>query len=52
MRAYLKTAVLALVIAQPLWVAAQTATDVPATKTAGRARTGRPWGSTSTRRAA
>ncbi len=30
MKAYLKTAVLALVIAQPLWVAAQTATDVPA----------------------
>lgn len=27
-RVYLKTAVLALVIAQPLWVAAQTATDV------------------------
>jgi cobalt-zinc-cadmium efflux system outer membrane protein len=30
MRAYLKTAVLALVIAQPLSAAAQTATDVPA----------------------
>lgn len=32
MKSYLKTAVLALVIAQPLWVAAQTVTDVPATE--------------------